>query len=129
MMSTDVLQNFYIDDPRCLQIAEGLSLSRPSEIALTGLFGSSTPFVFAASAGHAPEFNHVIVLNESEDAAYFHNTLENITGALDIFYFPSSFKTRKNFRQLNASHVMLRTEALTKLASGSDAQPVRKKYW
>jgi transcription-repair coupling factor (superfamily II helicase) len=126
-MSTDVLQNFYVDDTRCLQIAEGLSLSQPSETALTGLFGSSAPFVFAAAAGHAPEFNHVIVLNESEDAAYFHNTLENITGALDIFYFPSSFKTRKNYRQLNASHVMLRTEALTKLASGSDAQPIRKK--
>ncbi len=126
-MSTDVLQNFYINDTRCLQIAEGLSLSRPSEIALTGLFGSSAPFVFAATAGHAPEFNHVIVLNESEDAAYFHNTLENITGALDIFYFPSSFKSRKNYRQLNASHVMLRTEALTKLASHSDAHPVRKK--
>lgn len=126
-MSTDVLQNFYINDTRCLQIAEGLSLSRPSETALTGLFGSSAPFVFAASAVHAPEFNHVIVLNESEDAAYFHNTLENITGALDIFYFPSSFKTRKNYRQLNASHVMLRTEALTKLASGTAAQPVKKK--
>ncbi len=39
-MSTDVLQNFYIDDPRCLQIAEGLSLSRPSEIALTGLLAA-----------------------------------------------------------------------------------------
>ncbi|HTG55633.1 MAG TPA: CarD family transcriptional regulator, partial [Niabella sp.] len=102
-------------------------MSQPSETALTGLFGSSAPFVFAAAAGHAPEFNHVMVLNESEDAAYFHNTLENITGALDIFYFPSSFKTRKNYRQLNASHVMLRTEALTKLASGTDAQPVRKK--
>lgn len=127
MISTDVLQNFYADDTRCLQIAERFSLSQPSEIALTGLFGSSTPFVFAAGAGHAPEFNHVIVLNEPEDAAYFHNTLENITGALDIFYFPSSFKIRKNFRQLNASHVMLRTEALTKLASGTDAQSVRKK--
>ncbi|TAL49466.1 MAG: transcription-repair coupling factor, partial [Chitinophagaceae bacterium] len=36
---------------------------------------------------------------------------------LDLFYFPSSFKSKKNFEQLNSSHVMLRTEALTKIAS------------
>src|SRR5690606_19648641 len=51
---------------------------------------------------------------------YFHNTIENITGALDIFYFPSSFKTKRNFLQLNPSHVMLRTEALTKISAGGN---------
>ncbi|MFT4093120.1 MAG: transcription-repair coupling factor [Niabella sp.] len=115
-MSSEVLQNFYSDDPRCLQIAAGLSLYQPSEVSLTGLFGSAAPFVLASCAGRAEDFNHLIVLNEPEDAAYFQNTLESITGALDLFYFPSSFKTRKNYRLLNASHVMLRTEALTKLA-------------
>ncbi|HYH14605.1 MAG TPA: DEAD/DEAH box helicase, partial [Flavisolibacter sp.] len=50
---------------------------------------------------------------------YFHNTLENLTQALNIFYFPSSFKNRKNYRLLNSSHVMLRTEALTKFAAGA----------
>ena len=40
-----------------------------------------------------------------------------LPGALDIFYFPSSFKNKKNYRLLNSSHVMLRTEALTKIAA------------
>lgn len=125
-MSQEVLQNFYTHDPRCLQIAAGISLHKPSETALSGLFGSATPFVLATCVAHLENFNHVIILNEAEDAAYFHNTLENITGALDIFYFPSSFKTRKNFRLLNASHVMLRTEALTKFAIIENRE-VRKK--
>lgn len=116
-MSSDVLKNFYTDDPRCLQIADGFLLPNPSHITITGLFGSAAPFVFAASASHNPNFNYVVILNEPEDAAYFHNTLENITGALDIFYFPSSFKIKKNYNLLNPSHVMLRTEALTKFAS------------
>lgn len=116
-MDVEVLQNFYIDDPRCLQIAEDFSLPQPSKIAISGLFGSAPPFVFAACAEKSKGFNHVIILNEPEDAAYFHNTLENITGALDIFYFPSSFKTQKNFTLLNASHVMLRTEALTRFVA------------
>ncbi|WP_346236456.1 transcription-repair coupling factor [Niabella insulamsoli] len=126
-MSQDLLKQFYQNDPRCLQIAAGLSLPHPSPTALTGLLGSSAPFVFASVASNTPQWNHVIVLNDAEEAAYFHNTLENITGALDIFYFPSSFKIRKNYRLLNPSHVMLRTEALTKFASDGAEAEVRKK--
>ena len=66
------------------------------------------------------QLNHLVVLNDAEEAAYFHNTLENLTNALDLFYFPSSYKNRKNFRLLNSSHVMLRTEALTKLSAGGN---------
>jgi transcription-repair coupling factor (superfamily II helicase) len=116
-MSLDVLKRFYADDFRCLQIADAFLLPSPEPIAISGLYGSAAAFVFAACAQRSTNFNHVVVLNEPEDAVYFHNTIENITGALDIFYFPSSFKTKKNFTLLNASHVMLRTEALTKLAA------------
>ena len=125
-MIQEVLKNFYGDDTRCLQIANTLALPNFSKIFLKGLHGSAAAFVFTASSAHTDELNHVIILNEAEDAAYFHNTIENISGALDIFYFPSSFKTKKNYRLLNASHVMLRTEALTKLASGG-GNSVRRK--
>ena len=60
---------------------------------------------------------HLVILNDAEEAAYFHNTVENLTNALDIFYFPSSFKTRKNFSLLNSSHLLLRTKMLTRLSS------------
>lgn len=125
-MSQEALKNFYVTDPRCLQIAASFSLSPPSPTAVTGLFGSAYAFVFAACVASATEYNHLVVLNEPEDAAYFHNTLENITGDLDLFYFPSSFKTNKNFRLLNASRVMLRTEALTKIASSQGSLVKRK---
>ena len=46
--------------------------------------------------------------------------MENLTRALDLFYFPSSFRNRKNFSLLNSSHIMLRTEALTKLTAGGN---------
>ncbi|MEO6636706.1 MAG: transcription-repair coupling factor, partial [Ginsengibacter sp.] len=64
--------------------------------------------------------NHLVILRDAEEAAYFHNTIENITKALDVFYFPSSFKNKKNYSLLNSSHVMLRTEALTKLSLGGN---------
>ncbi len=64
--------------------------------------------------------NHLIVLNDAEEAAYFHNSLENLTQALDLFYYPSSYKNKKNFKLLNSSNVMLRTEMLTKLSFGGN---------
>ncbi len=121
-MNPDVLLDMYRNDPRCFQIANRITMSKPQQISLTGVQGSSFQFIIAALLSHplASQNNHLIIAKDSEEAAYFHNTLENITGALDIFYFPSSFKNKKNYRLLNSSHVMLRTEALTKIASGGN---------
>ena len=110
-MSVQDLLEQYQNTPRLFQLADRLSFARPQKIHLKNLQGSSSQFVVAASFLHpsCSQLNHVIVLNDAEEAAYFHNTLENLTAALDIFYFPSSFKNRKNFQLLNSSHVMLRT--------------------
>lgn len=125
-MNIEVLKNSYAADPRCFQIADRLTISTPQRLHLQGLQGSSSQMVFNALFTHkaCSQLNHVVVLRDAEEAAYFHNTLENISGALDIFYFPASFKNRKNFRLLNPSHVMLRTEALTKIAGGGNKKVV-----
>jgi transcription-repair coupling factor (superfamily II helicase) len=122
-MSVKALLNDFINSPRLFQLADRLSFSQTQKLYLENLRGSSPEFFSAAIFEHpsCSQFNHLIVLNDAEDAAYFHNTLENLTGALDIFYFPASFKQRKNFSLLNSSHVMLRTEALTKIASQLNA--------
>lgn len=112
----------YQNTPRLFQLADRLSFAQTQKIYLKNLQGSSSQFVVAAAFLHpsCSQLNHLIVLNDAEEAAYFHNTLENLTEALDIFYFPSSFKNRKNYQLLNSSHVMLRTEALTKIAAGGN---------
>ncbi|MBC7651037.1 MAG: transcription-repair coupling factor, partial [Deinococcales bacterium] len=121
-MNLTVLLENYQNNPRLLHLVEGLLFAEPQKIYLKNLQGSSSEFVVGAIFMHPKTqgLNHLIVLNDAEEAAYFHNTLENLTSALDLFYFPSSFKTQKNFRLLNSSHVMLRTEALTKLANGGN---------
>ncbi|MBL7730886.1 MAG: transcription-repair coupling factor [Chitinophagaceae bacterium] len=124
-MGVQDLLELYQNNPRLFQLADRLSFapsSSPARIHLQHLHGSASQFVAAAALLHPAlaQQNHLIIINDAEEAAYFHNTLENLTGALDIFYFPSSFKNRKNFELLNSSHVMLRTEALTKLASGGN---------
>jgi transcription-repair coupling factor (superfamily II helicase) len=122
-MNLQVLLELYQNDIRLKQLAAAISLPRPKIRAyLDGLRGSSTAFI-ATALWHLSDANHVIVLNDKEEAAYFHNDLEHLTGALDIHYFPDSFKKTAQFGELNSSHVMLRTEALSKF----NADVVRKK--
>jgi transcription-repair coupling factor (superfamily II helicase) len=118
MSFRDLLQNFQAD-PRLFQLVDRLSFSEPQRIRLSNLRGSASQFMAASVFIHpsASQLNHVFICADAEEAAYFHNTLENLTEALNLHYFPSSFKNRKNYRLLNSSHVMLRTEALTKFSS------------
>src|SRR5688500_9053507 len=83
IMSHDLLQQFQ-NNPRLFQLADRIALpfpeTQPQKIYLRNLQGSSREFVTAAAFLHpsCARINHVIVLNDAEEAAYFHNTLENL---------------------------------------------------
>jgi transcription-repair coupling factor (superfamily II helicase) len=117
-----LLSSFSANNPRLFQLADRLSYSQTQHIYCKNLRGSSPAFLIASAFLNESftGLNHLIVCEDGETAAYLQNTLENLTNALDLFYFPASFKNRKNFSLLNSSHVMLRTEALTKLSAGGN---------
>ena len=125
-MINEVLTGLYADSPRLFQLADRLSMSGQQRIKLLNLHGSAAAFVFSSIFEHSltSKLNHVLICEDAESAAYFHNTIENLTRALDVFYFPSSFKNKKNYRLLNSSHVVLRTEALTKWSLGGNKKIV-----
>jgi len=127
-VNADVLLSIYKNDPRVFQITDRITMSSPQHLHLKGLSGSASQFILASVHAHpaAAQINHLVILRDAEEAAYFHNTLENISHALDIFYFPSSFKNKRNYQLLNSSHVMLRTEALTKLTQATALSQNRK---
>ena len=118
-MNSEALLGSFVHSPRLFQLVDRLLLSSPQRIACRNLQGSSPAFVLSAIFQHEAtrQLNHLVVCEDAEAAAYFHNTVESLTSALDLFYFPSSFKNKKNYRLLNSSHVMLRTEALTRLTA------------
>jgi len=125
-MNLETLLGFYLNDNRLKQIAAGISLPDPKmRVMLRNLKGSSVNFI-ATAVWQQADANHVFVLNDREEAAYFHNDLESLTNALDICYFPDSFKKAGDYNHLNSSHIMLRTEALAHLSS-KDRQQLRKK--
>ena len=120
-MNLQTLLGQYLESPHLKPLVDRLANARTRKIFLKNVHGSAAEFVAATVFNHKAlsALNHVFVLNDSEEAAYFHNTLAGLTSALNLYYFPSSFKTKKNFKLLNASHVMLRTEALTRFSSPS----------
>jgi len=127
-MNLNVLQDNYLNDFHVKQIVAALSL--PNElisIYIDNLKGSSLPFI-ATAIWQQTNLNHLFILQDKEEAAYFHNDLEHLTNALDICFFPDSFKRTGAFNELNSSHVMLRTEALTKLANPKAAKKVLVTY-
>ena len=124
-MNSEALLESFLHSPRLFQLADRILLSAPQRIACKNLQGSSPAFLLSAvfQQEMTRQMNHLVVCEDAEAAAYLHNTVESLTGALDLFYFPASFKNKKNYRLLNSSHVMLRTEALTRL-SAAMRQPV-----
>jgi len=129
-MNEQSLFDRYDASPLLKKIVDGIALpnltNTPFQVHLQNLNGSAPAFVlkYIFTQPQTANYNHVIVLNDAEEAAYFYNSIESITGAMDLFYFPSSFKTSQNFNLLNPSHVMLRTEALTKLSMGGNKKIV-----
>jgi transcription-repair coupling factor (superfamily II helicase) len=121
-MSNEALLSRYERSSRLFQLADRLTMSAPQHLILKNLQGSSPAFVIAGifNLPVTSQLNYLVVCEDAETAAYFHNTLENLTRALDIFYFPSSFKNNKTWQELNNSHVMLRTEALTRWSGGGN---------
>jgi len=118
-MNSEALLRSFSHSPRLFQLADKILLSKPQRVVCKNLQGSSPAFLISAifQQDSTSQLNHLVVCEDAEAAAYLHNTIESLTGALDLFYFPSSFKNKKNYRLLNSSHVMLRTEALTRLSA------------
>jgi len=111
-----------MSSPRVFQLADRITMSQPQKASLKNLYGSSPAFVISAIFQHemTSQLNHLVICPDAESAAYLHNTIENLIKGLDVFYFPSSFKNQKNYRLLNSSHVMLRTETLTRWSMGGN---------
>ena len=124
-MNVEVILESYSQDSRLKALADRIAMSAPGPLHIQGLAGAATAFLVGAMTGQTTH-NHVIILNDKEEAAYFQNDLVNIIRALDIFYFPDSFKKTGTFEVVNSSHAMLRTEALMKFTP-EDHQLVRRK--
>lgn len=59
----------------------------------------------------------MVVLDESEEAAYVHNDLSNLLGAKHLLFFPSSYKRSVQYNQTDKANMIMRTEVLNTLSN------------
>jgi transcription-repair coupling factor (superfamily II helicase) len=86
-MNSEALLESFLHSPRLFQLADKLLLSVPQRIACKNLQGSSPGFLISAvfQQEMTRQLNHLVVCEDAEAAAYLHNTIESLTGALDLF--------------------------------------------
>jgi len=114
-VSQNSLYNSYFHSAKTKQIAD--SLENPlAKIQLKGLLGSSLSFVFQAVFKKS-EKPFLLILNEKEEAAYYLNDLEQMIGANDVLFYPSSYRRPYQIEETDNANVLLRSEVLNRINS------------
>ena len=114
-MSLGSLYNSYLHSTKVKQIAD--TLENPlSKIQLKGLLGSSFSFVFQAIFKKS-EKPFLLIFNEKEEAAYYLNDLEQMIGANDVLFYPSSYRRPYQIEDTDNANILLRSEVLNRINS------------
>ena len=115
MNSLDDLLAHYVNDERIIHL-EKLLQNPKASICLKGIIGSLPTFIASAIFTRTP-YTHVFVLDTWEDAAYFENDLSSLLEKKEVMFFPNSYKKPGFFDEHNNNQVLIRTQALNKLAN------------
>ena len=121
-MEIHKLQDIYGRHPLIRRLTQALQRDSVRRVRLGGLQGSAAPLFFASLAARSPQLLSVpflFVQSDEEEAAYFYQDLTQVLGDTQVLYFPSSFKRAVKYGQRDAANMVLRTEVLSRLGSGT----------
>ena len=114
-MSLASLYNSYLHSTKVKKITD--ELNNPlTKIQFKGLLGSAFSFVFQAIFKKS-EIPFLLIFNEKEEAAYFLNDLEQMIGADDVLFYPSSYRRPYQIEETDNANVLLRSEVLNRINS------------
>ncbi|MBL4651341.1 MAG: transcription-repair coupling factor [Flavobacteriales bacterium] len=116
MTLRDLIEQYCADD-KTLQIIDSLE-NQDSRIHLIGLVGAAEA-VIAASVVRKTHDNHVFILDEKEDAAYFLNDIQTLLGKDKVLFFPKSYKFPYAEEKTDNANVLQRAEVLSKMEKGN----------
>ena len=113
-MKTGDLLKLYKSDSIVQTVAEATKSNIGQSIILKGLTGSLDAVMIAAiyQMNHQ---NHLIVLHDKEEAAYFHNDLHNLLSGKEVLFFPTSYKRPYEFEETENANVLMRAEILNRV--------------
>ena len=113
-MKKSELFNGYLESLQDKKILEHLNQCK--SIHLNGLTGSLASIIGAACfklSGKASIF----ILNDKEEAAYFHNDLEQFIPENDLLFYPGSYRRPYQIEETDNANILMRSEVLNRLSS------------
>jgi transcription-repair coupling factor (superfamily II helicase) len=105
--------------PNIIRLSGIINNTAIARCHLKGLSGSSVS-LFAASVISNSDSDHLFILDDKEEAAYFYNDLESFCPEQKIYFFPSSFKRSYKKEDSDPAGMIQRTELLEKLSNKSE---------
>jgi len=101
-------------------VAGSIKTNGNLSVGLKGISGSLDA-VLAASIFKINSQSSLFILHDKEEAAYFHNDLQNLLPAKEILFFPSSYKKPYDFEDVENANVLLRAEILNRINNKSSS--------
>ncbi|MDE5574490.1 MAG: hypothetical protein K2I87_02110, partial [Bacteroidales bacterium] len=120
-MEKEDLLRLYAWDGRVQRAKEALSGQKPCAVALSGLVGSAQAVVCQVLSQDFSG-NQLFILRDREQAAYFCNDLEKLSGeepghgqGKKTLFFPASYRRPYDSESVDNANVLSRTEVLERL--------------
>ena len=95
-------------------IAEKLKPNEEIHLQLKGMVGSLDAVV-AAGVYQLNKQTSIFVLHDKEEAAYFHNDLQNLLENKEVLLFPGSYKRPYQFEETENANILMRAEILNRI--------------
>lgn len=110
----------YKQDSIIQTIAEAIKPNESAKIELRGLSGSLDAVISSAvfSINHQ---NHLFVLHDKEEAAYFYNDLQSLLHPKEVLFFPTSYKRPYEFDETENANILQRGEVLNRINNKSSS--------
>ena len=110
----------YFNEPKAKGIAEALAKAS-AKVQISGTAGSGLALLGASTMRHAGG-QHLIILPDKEEAAYFYNDLQKLEGEqFEVYFFPETARLPYHIESTDNANVVLRAEVLRSLSQNSNA--------
>lgn len=113
-MKKSELLNGYLKNVKDKNILD--ELKHHKSIHISGLNGSMASIIGAACF-QASEYASIFILNDKEEAAYFHNDLEQFIPEKDLLFYPGSYRRPYQIEETDNANILMRAEVLNRLSS------------
>ncbi|GAB4129236.1 MAG: transcription-repair coupling factor [Raineya sp.] len=114
LLKTQDFLQIYQQDGLVQSIVQEILSKKYNRLQIKDLQGSVDAVLAAITFLANPENLHIFILQDKEEAAYFHYDLQNLldTRSSNVLFFPTSYKRPYHYEEIENANVLERAEVL-----------------